>query len=809
MKSTTEEALITCYHCGEACNGSIFFEQKAFCCEGCKAVFQMLDENNLCNYYLLNNKPGLSLKNTDQFKRFGYLDDEQAKNKLLSFSDGDVSKVQFYIPAIHCSSCIYLLENLYKLNEGIKRSTIHFTSRMASITFDHEKISLRGVVELLTSIGYEPQINLSDLENKSPKAHLRTYYIKTGIAFFAFGNIMLLSFPEYLGIGLTSESPLHLFFNYLSFLLSLPVIFYCAQEFFISAWNALKQKTLNMDTPIALGLAMMFVRSTYEIFSHTGPGYFDTLAGLVFLMLVGRLFQNKSFDALSFERNYKSYFPVSVSVINQGVENSVPLSKLRSGARILVRNREIIPADAVLLSDAAGIDYSFVTGEATPVAKASGELIYAGGRNSGKSIELETVKEVSQSYLTRLWNDAPFKNDDTRVISSIATKMSKWFTPVVLIIAFESLIFWWNKDLHTALNAFTSVLIITCPCALALSSPFTLGNVMRVLSQNKIYLKNTLVIERIAKINSIVFDKTGTLTNTRGAIVNFEGEELNDYELRLVKSLVFHSNHPLSKKIYHSLSEGKVIATNDFMETEGAGIEGWVDDNCVRIGSEVYLTGNETSSNIQQPGFRSAARVYVGINGKVKGHFVIRNEYRQGFGRLIQNLKTKAMLYVVSGDNDAEKPFLTQFVEECNLVFYQQPTDKLKYIEEMQNKGQTVMMVGDGLNDAGALKQADVGIAISDNTNNFSPACDGIIEASGFGKIDSLLSYAKRGMNIIRISFFISLCYNIVGVFLAIRGTMNPLIAAVLMPISSVTIITFTTLAANLAAPRSLLKNTD
>jgi Cu+-exporting ATPase len=803
MKRTKEEEITTCYHCGENCNGSIVFSQHVFCCDGCKTVYQILDENKLSDYYALNGQPGSSLKDITTTQRFAYLDDGQVKAQLINFSDGEISTALFYIPKIHCSSCIYLLENLYKLNGGIKRSTIHFTNRTANITFTPREISLRGVVELLASIGYEPQINLNDLETREKKSNLRGYYMKIGIAFFAFGNIMLFTFPEYLGIGLTPESPLRKFFNYLNFLLSLPVMFYCAQEFFVSAWNALKRGSLNMDTPIALGISAMFIRSSYEVFSQTGSGYFDTLASLILLMLIGRFFQNKTYDTLSFERDYKSYFPVAVNVLIDGIENSTPLSKLKLKSRLIVRNQELIPADAILLTSSANIDYSFVTGEATPVSKKSGDLIYAGGKNSGNSIEVETVKDVSQSYLTRLWNDAVFDKDRVENISSLATKMSKLFTPVVIAIAVISTAYWWNQDIHKALNAFTSVLIISCPCALALSSPFTYGNIIRRLSRHKIYLKNTSVIEQINRISAIVFDKTGTLTNANNAAAEFEGIPLTGYELQLVKSLAFHSSHPLSRKICGLLANTETIPTSDFTEKEGSGIEGWVDENCVKIGSQKYLMGDQVLVTDFNLGFRSASKVYVGINGQVRGFFVIKNEYRQGLAGLIKALKEKARLYVVSGDNDDEREFLKQYVDEKSLVFHQQPADKLNFVQQLQQQDEIVMMVGDGLNDAGALKQANVGIAISDNVNNFSPACDGIIEASQFSKLSALINYCRSGVNIIKISFVISLLYNVIGISLAVQGTMSPIVAAILMPVSSTTIIIFTTLASNIAGKRN------
>jgi Cu+-exporting ATPase len=807
MNAVKEQAT-KCYHCGEGCDGSIVSHQHAFCCNGCKTVFEILDENNLCAYYNLNNAPGIAFTKAASSSKYAYLDDAEVRRQLIHFTEGNVSTVTFYVPQIHCSSCIFLLENLFKIREGVKQSTVNFLKREVHIAFDNSVLTLRQLVETMASLGYAPHINLNDLSKSEKQNHLRRYYLKIGVAFFCFGNIMLLTFPEYLGIDVLSESPLRKFFGYLNLLLSLPVLLYCAQELFVSAFSALRQKSLNMDIPIVLGILAMFIRSSYEVLSHTGGGYFDTLASLVFLMLIGRMFQNKTYDTLSFERDYKSYFPVAVTTINNGNETTIPLTKLRLGDRMLVRNMELVPADSILIKGKANIDYSFVTGEATPISKNSGDLIYAGGKQAGSAIEVEVTKDVSHSYLTQLWNDSAFSKQQTENITSLATRISKWFTPIVITIAFAACAYWYGKDLHKALNAFTSVLIITCPCALALSSPFTLGNVLRILGRNKIFLKNTLTIEKLAQINSIVFDKTGTLTNTKDAKIEFVKAEGNiesafsDYELQLVKSLAYHSSHPLSRKVYEHLKRVTMFATNDFKEEEGKGIEGWVDENCVRIGSKKFLCGEINADGSHVSDFRHASKVYIGINGKVRGFFLVKNEYRKGFGDLMKKLRKRFETYVVSGDNDAEKNFLKQYVDEKNLIFHQQPTDKLTVIRNIQSADKKVMMIGDGLNDAGALKQAEIGIAISDDVNNFSPACDGIIDSSRFADLDALLNYSRAGVNIIKASFVISVCYNLLGISFAVQGTMSPLIAAVLMPISSVTIILFTTLASGLAGKK-------
>lgn len=788
-----------CYHCGnDAFETPILFDEKTFCCEGCKTVYEILNQNNLCDYYDLNNNPGITVKNPEALKKFAVLDDAKVRQKLIQFTDGKQTKVTFYIPYIHCSSCVWLLEVLYKLNAGIISSQVNFLRKVVSVTFKEDQISLRQLAELLTNIGYEPKLSFDDIQSEKKKISINKNYYKLGVAFFAFGNIMLLSFPEYLGIDELAESEYRQFFGYLNFVLALPVMFYSASGFFNSAYQGLRQGVLNMDFPIVLGIIAMFVRSSFEIFSGMGAGYMDTLASLVFLMLVGRMFQNKSYERISFERDYKSYFPVSTTVIEKGEEKIIPLSELKVGQRLIIRNGELIPADAILFKGEAHIDYSFVTGESVPVEVVLGEIVYAGGRQQGGAIEVEVIKEVSQSYLTQLWNDKAFEKEKKNDIGSLASKVSKWFTLVVLAISFIAAAFWiWKGDNFKALNAFTAVLIITCPCALALSTPFTLGNAMRILGRNKLYVKNAEAIEKAGKITSIVFDKTGTLTQNNQSNIEYRGEELNNVQTSMLRSLFRNSSHPLSKKLSDYLGKGDLFSVSEFKEMVGKGIEAKINNVYVKAGSASFL--NIISDNDNSSG----SKVYIAFDGKITGVFTIKNLYRNGLQNIINDLSHDYKLYVLSGDNDKEKEYLKGvFGNTAELHFNQSPADKLNFIKKIQAQGEKVMMIGDGLNDAGALKQSDVGIAISDDINNFSPACDGVLEANQFYKLPLILKFSKISVRIILLSFLLSFLYNIVGTWYAVSGELSPLIAAVLMPISSVTIILFTTISSNILAKK-------
>lgn len=787
-----------CYHCGEACNAAFVVEDKQFCCEGCKQVYLLLNENNLCSYYDLDKQPGIKAKGKFISERYAYLEDEATIKKLVQFSSDTQTNIIFSIPQIHCSSCIFLLENLHRINPGIIRSQTNFQRKEVFIVFNPHLISLRKVVEQLAFIGYEPYISLKDTTGKKQSAFNRKRIYKIGVAGFCFANIMMLSFPEYFSSGNIEQAGLKQTFTWLNLLLSLPVLFFSASGFFVSAWKGLRQQFLNIDAPIALAVLVTFGRSYYEIISGHGAGYLDSGSGIVFFMLVGRWFQDKTYDSFSFDRDYRSYFPLGVTVMNGGEEKNIPVTQLKKGDRIIIRNEEMIPADALLVKGDASIDYSFVSGENTPVNKNKGALIYAGGKQMGSAIELETVNEVSQSYITQLWNNEVFsakKNTE----KSFIHPWSRYFTFALFSVALVTAIFWWMNDPSKLLPAVTAVLIVACPCSLLLSATFTFGNMLRIFGKNKLYLKNAAVIEALAKINTIVFDKTGTITRQQVAAVQYEGTPLSKNELLAVKNMTRQSSHPLSKVIASWLQvNAAAVETHAFKEYSGLGIEAKMNNIPIRIGSAAFMKGDGQAFITRDTG----SHVHVMVNHVHLGYFNVNNQYRAGIHQLVEQLKLKRyQLHVLSGDNDGEKNKLHQlFGATTNIYFHQSPQNKLDYIGYLQKQDKKVLMLGDGLNDAGALMQSNVGIAVSDNTARFSPACDAILDGDRLGLMDKFLAYARSGKKIITVSFILSLIYNIVGLSFAVQGLLSPMVAAILMPISSISIVLLVTLLSTLSA---------
>ena len=789
----------SCFHCGLEIKKSdlIVFDSKNFCCKGCQTVYEIFSTNDLGCYYDFENSPGATPLDIEG--KYDFLDNEKILEKLLEFHEDNTAVVSLTIPHIHCSSCIWILENLQKLESGIRTSMVNFNEKTVRITYDTDEVSLKKIVNLLSAIGYEPYISLENYETGIKKED-RSLTYKLGVAFFCFGNIMLLSFPEYFEANEFWLDQYKGFFRWLIFALSLPTFFYSASGYYVSAYKSMRSGMLNIDIPIALGIIVMFVRSTVDIIMGHGQGFFDSLSGLIFFMLLGKMFQIKTYNFLSFERDFKSYFPIAVTKLTNGLEESVPIYDVVKGDRLLIRNQELIPVDGILLSAEATLDYSFVTGEANAIVKHSGDKVFAGGKQIGQLIEMQVLESVSQSYLTQLWSNDVFQKKVNQHFKTITDQISHYFTPILLLIAFAAFGYWIFIDVDTAFNVFTAVLIVACPCALALTAPFTFGNILRILGKKKIYLKNALVIEQLAKVDTLVFDKTGTITTTEKATIDYQGIPMSEKQEQWVKNTLRASNHPLSRMLYNELPDYAILKTDGFEEFVGKGITAQFEEIKIVLGSP-HFVGNTEPQNVTE------TSIHVAINDEYFGKFVFKNAYRKGLADLFKELSKEYKLNVLSGDNDGERKFLEDFLpKNTQFVFDQKPEQKLNFIKQLQEEGHNVMMIGDGLNDAGALAQSNVGISISENVNVFSPACDAILDATEFQNISAFLKLSKKAITTIKMSFTLSLLYNVIGLSFAVTGNLLPLVAAVIMPLSTITIVSFVTIMSSIYAKKLRLK---
>jgi Cu+-exporting ATPase len=844
-----------CFHCGLPCAADTVVEgNKHFCCRGCLTVHGLLSANGLGHFYDLSRHPGVRREGAETANHWSFLDTPAVRERLVDFTDGQVSRVTFQVPAMHCIACVWLLENLFRLHPGIGQSHANFVRREVSITFADSQVRLSEVAALLASLGYPPQLTLQELERAVPDAAGRQRALQVGVAGFAFGNVMLFSLPVYLGLDTATEPVLRVVFGYLSLLLALPVLVFSAADYWRSAWSSLRQRRLTLEVPIALGLAALYAQSAFEISSGRGEGYLDSLCGLVFFLLLGRIFQQKTHDRLAFDRDYRSFFPLAVLRCAERGEESVSVSELQVGDRLRLRHGELVPADARLVTGEALIDYSFVTGESEPVPRRAGDLIYAGGQQMGGTIKVETIKPVSESYLTSLWNHQAFKKRRGDELDTLTNRYSQRFTLIVVGIALGAALGWGMAgDPGRAVKAFVSVLIVACPCALALAAPFALGTAHRWLGRTGVFVKDTTAIERLARVDTVVLDKTGTLTQASVCGVDFMGERLRPDERDWVAALTESSIHPYSRCIHESLrTEGTVgavaeragqgIAAGRVIEGDGRRLASgrWVADEA---DAGRGATGRRPSFKLEVTGFRERAglglagrvmgrevllgskdllaeagilvgeqdgtvgsAVHLAMDGQWRGVFVVFNPLRPEVGRLVERLRGRYDLALISGDRERERSrFQLLFGSDTQLRFEQSPHDKLEFIQAQQRRGRTVMMVGDGLNDAGALRQSEVGVAVTERVGAFSPASDVILEAVRVPLLAEVLEFARRTVRVVRVSFGISAVYNAVGVSIAAAALLSPLVCAVLMPLSSVSVVAFACWATRVAARRSRL----
>jgi P-type Cu+ transporter len=776
----------TCYHCGDDVIGKGYiYVEKKFCCTACRTVYQLLSENNMDAYYTLENKPGIKPSSSSENK-YAFLELESIQERYIQFKDNGIERVTLFLPSIHCSSCIYLLENIAKIEPNIISCQVNFTKREATISYKTDSgYSLAKLASILDKIGYAPNFGN---RNESEKKLDKKFLYKLGIAGFAFGSIMLWSFPEYLGIE-DMNHKMRNFTSYLSFFVSLPVLFYSASEYFVSAYKALKYRSLNLDVPITIGIIALYGQSSYTIFTGGGPGYMDSFATFIFWLLIGKWFQNKTYKTLSFERDYTSYFPVAITIFDGIKESIVEIETLQENDKIYVRNEEVIPCDSELLSEEAKIDYSFVTGESIPITKKKGDFIYAGGKLIGKRVAFKVLKPCDRSQLTQLWNEVVHEDKEKHQVTT-QDKISVYFMAIVMAISFIAGLVWFFIEPSKITPVIVSILIVACPCALALSSPFTLGNVLRVLGRKGLYLKNTKVIERMNQVTDIVFDKTGTLTTGLLDSIEYQGIELTEFYKNGILTVANSSTHPLSRGVVNFLKLTTVLDTQEiesYDEISGKGIIAHYGGLEVKLGSRSLCGAPDSEYHSDE------TAVHININNTYFGKFIFHSEMRQGIEKMINGLKNYK-LHILSGDNEKDKEtLLAIFPKNTIMLFNQSPSSKSDYIQSLKKQGHHVLMIGDGLNDAGALGKADVGIAVSEDIFRFTPSSDAILEASTLNQLPKFLSVSNYAKTVLKTCLSFSISYNLIGLSFAVSGTMTPLIAAILMPISSITVVGLST----------------
>lgn len=764
-QSITIETL--CAYCDSVCeNDLVSIKGKNFCCYGCATLSDVVTH--------IRNVPA------DAALKYRQLDFQESFDQLVDYQNDTLYKIAMSLPSIHCSSCIELLEDLPSFMNGVLSCQVNFEQRRCTIIL-RKSVPLSAVAQLLDDIGYPPLISVSQKLQEAEKETNRTNLLKLAVAGFCFGNIMLFSMPHYFGLQVASDVFFTRLFSALSIVLSIPTLVYSARDYLTSAYKALSAGKSHLNIPIAIGILSLFGWSLYELISGTGIGYLDSLAGLIFFLLIGKWFQHKVYDHVSYHRSVEDFIPLVVRKMQNGEETWTRIDSLQKGDLVCVKNEEIIPVNGTILKGIGLIDYAFITGESVPQRAGINDVVYAGGCQKAGEITVQLIEKPSIDKLWSAWsNEAGTKVFSTRWTDSI----SKYFTIAVIAIALLAAITWSFIDLSKALFVFSAVLIVACPCALALSAPFTYGNILRVFSFNNFFLKNAEAISVFGDIEHLVLDKTGTITEKDNWNVRFEGGVLTHSQKQMIKSVTSASTHPLSKLITQYLHT-ECFPIAEYKEEIGSGIQAVVNNCNIKIGSSSWL---------QETNKAKGTTVYVSIDGKVLGHFQIKTAYKAELQDVLEKLAKMVNISILSGDNDGEKETLKRMFPSFKLLkFNLKPKQKAQVIGELQMK-EKVLMVGDGLNDSSAIQAGDLGIAITENLNGFYPGSDAVLLSDSFVKLPAFLQLAQYSKKILKWGLLFSLCYNIIGVAVAVAGLLTPIIAAILMPLSSISVVLLNTL---------------
>ena len=791
-----------CCHCGEAVLDSLNVHgEEQFCCRGCLNVYLILSENGLGNFYEMVD--GVAGVRPDSISEYSYLDD--VLDQLALFNSEDCVRIRLSLPAIHCISCVWLLENFHLVESGVKSGRVNFSKREVLFNYDPREIKLSQLATVLATMGYAPEFSLADEgcdSSKKMTKESRRELGKIALAGFCCGNIMMMSFPAYFGLSIDNQYGE--FFAWLNLVFVLPLVFYCGADFWRSVPVFIKTRKVSLDLPIAVGIAALFFQTCLEIIRGTGEGYADSLGGFIFFLLLGRYFQKVTYQRLSFERDYKAFFPLSVTQVRGDVESSEAVQNIAAGDLLSLRSGDLLPVDGVVKEGVAGMDYSFVTGESEVVEVAVGEKVYAGGRQVHGAVRVEALGAVDTSYLASLWDDETFRENKDFGEAEISRLAGKLFTTAVPVIALSASVFWAMKDFNRSLEVFISVLIVACPCALALSVPLSFGFSMRFLGRRGFFMKNAGVIEKMSKASAYVFDKTGTLSCSDKCSVEWTAADpldrnamaLTEREKVLVYNLSKQSAHPKSQALVKEFSAyGQEVRVADFIEITGRGISARIDGVLVEL-----KAGGEAGTELL-------------IDQVSRGHFEIRNAWRSGWKQALKGL-SQGSFFVLSGDSDRDRIALEKHLPDgCELNFRQTPANKLAKIKQLRLEHKSVLMFGDGLNDAGALREADVGIAVSEQALSFTPASDVIMKGDLIAQVHNIQAYMRWTMKVVTVSFTFSILYNLVGLFFAVTGRLSPLTSAILMPLSSFTILILCATGCWIGAvfylPKGLVKGED
>ncbi len=752
-----------CKHCGEITH------TPPFCCAGCKAAYHIIQDLGFNKYYVQKENDAQVRPNIPEAPL-------QIDFKPFIFTENNIHTMHLMVDGIHCAACVWLIEHVLQQNSYILHARVNMTSKRLTIKWQGKIGEASTLIKSIHQIGYRVMpFDPKTLKSKQ-KEEEKKILLYMAIAGFASANIMLLSVSLWSGIEVGSATAN--FMQWISALIALPTLVYAGTPFYKSAWSALKFKRLNMDVPISIALITTGTLSLYEAYARLGETYFDSVVMLLFFLLIGRYLdiymKNKTF---SIAENLLSLEASSATLINEdGRHQTIAIKEIKVGDILLIRAGEHLPTDGIIIQGTTEIDNSIVTGESIPLTCNEGASIIAGALNINATIQLKATHTTANSTLNKIASLIENSCSNKNRFTGIADKAARIYAPAVHLLAFITFSYWFfiqDTSLHDAILCAVAVLIVTCPCALALSVPAVHVAVTSNLLKRGILLKNATAIERLVEISHIIFDKTGTLTTGKFKLLN----QPSAAQLNLAANIAKHSLHPLCVSLQNHIKEN--LDLHNISEKSGAGMTCTYQGKTIKLGSRLFcqVKDETTPSN-------SELWLKKGDNKAVPFYF--EDAIKDDAPWTISMLKRLSPhITLLSGDNEKTVKNVADAVHIENYKSLQTPQQKHSELENLKQQGIRTLMVGDGINDAPALAEAYASMSFS-NASHISQNCaDIILQSPHLIDVYHTLRLAQKAHSAVKINFALSLGYNSIAIPLAMMGYITPLYAALFMSASS------------------------
>ena len=709
-----------------------------------------------------------------------------------------LAEVSLYLEGVHCASCVWLVERVPMIVPGAVRAELDVTRGVARLEWDPQATALSTLARALDQLGYRPHAFRGQRADDARRAEERAMLTRIGVAGAIAGNVMTIALALYSGFFSGMEREFETYFRWLSFALVTPALLWPGRIFFTSAWQAVKNGGLHMDVPIALALAVGYLQGAFNTWRNEGPIYFDAVGTLIFLLLVGRYLQHRAQrSAADSAALLGALSPATARVVEGAEVHEIPTEAVLPGMLLDVRAGDTLAADGTVERGVSSMDLALLTGESRPVSVFEGERVYAGTVNLSAPIRVRVDEAGSMSRLGRLLRDVEDGARQRPPVVLLADRLAGYFIAVVLMLAVVTAAIWWERDHSLALDHAIALLVVTCPCALAMATPLSFTVAIGRAAKRGILIKGAHALEALNGKGTLFLDKTGTLTEGRMVLESFEG----DATVRpLVLALEQHSRHPVAAAVASAWADLPVPEASEVRETLGGGMSGRVMGRDVVVGRPEWVHAQIAREPQGEPvtPFNEASDleprltpVLIAVNGAIVA--------RAGFGDPLRREATSAVralqragwdVRLLSGDASA----VVRSVADALGIAAERaeggasPERKREVVVAARANG-TVVMVGDGVNDAAAISAATVGIAVRGGAEASMAAAEVYLARGGIGAVQELLDGARRTTGIIQRNMLLALGYNAMGVSLAMMGAIDPLFAAILMPLSSLTVV--------------------